>query len=483
MRKASIVIMLIALFCLVLTGAAYAGKPGGSTGTITGTVKDISTGAAVSGATVSNGSVSGTTNSSGVYTLSGVATGTNTLSVTKTGYQTTWQVCTVNTGATTTVNWSLTKAYGTQAIPAKNMTWTIFGWNDLGMHCDQDIYKYFCVLPPYNTIHVQLKNRTNTAGVIMSGVTVSYAFAKKTDSTLHTDFWTYAPSFGWNLPANIGLKGNGLSGNMVADSANKSWVAEGIPVTPYDDDGTWDPYGPATITVKDASTGATLQTADVVVPVSTEMTCSNCHGTTNTAADILTKHDSANGTTLLNDANAGHPHLCAECHASNALGAPGKPGVSSLSRAMHHRHDGKITNDTNGCYNCHPGPKTQCMRGIMARAGKGCVDCHGTMNTMWTSVDGGRQPWLNEPKCGTCHDAKHAENANTLYRNSLLTNGPNNTMNNILYCEACHNGTHGEYTTSNSADSVVTQKFQGDNYWIWNCTVCHQNKTQQNMHR
>ncbi len=326
----------------------------------------------------------------------------------------------------------------------------------------------------------------------MSGVTVSYAFAKKTDSTLHTNFWTYASNFGWNLAPNVGLTGNGLSGTMKADSNNLSWVADGIPITPYDDDGTWDPYGAATITVKDSATGATLQTADVVAPVSTEMMCSNCHGTTNPQADILQKHDSKNGTTLYNDAIAGKPHLCAECHASNALGAPGQPGVKSLSEAMHGFHASKVAATTDGCYNCHPGPKTQCLRGIMERAGKGCIDCHGDAANVASSITNGRRPWLDEPKCGSCHDAKHAENADTLYRNSVLKNGPNNTMNNKLYCEACHNGTHTEFTvanvvysgkTINASDQSITQKFQGDNYWIWNCTVCHTNKTLQPMHK
>lgn len=484
MKKASIVILLIALCCLVLTGIAYAGKPG-PTGTITGTVKDIDTGAAISGATVSNGTVSATTNSSGVYTMT-TAAGSQTLSASASGYQQTWQVCTVNAGATTTVNWSLTAAYPTNAPPAQNNGIVIMAWNDLGMHCDQDIYKYFCVLPPWNTLHVQIKDQNSKNSPVVSGITVSYAFAKKTDSTLHTDFWTYAPSFGWNLPPNIGLAGNGLSGDMKVDSNNLGFVAEGIPITPYDDDGTWDPYGQATITVKDASTGAVLNTANVVAPVSTEMMCSNCHGSS-FATDVLSKHDSENGTTLLNDANAGHPHLCAECHSDNALGAPGKPGVESLSYAMHKKHDGKVTNDTHGCYNCHPGdtpPKnTQCLRGIMHRAGKGCVDCHGTMNTMWTSVDAGRQPWLNEPKCADCHDSKHAENTNTLYRNSVLKNAPNNTMNNILYCEACHNSTHGEYATSNAADTSITQQIQGNNYWIYNCAVCHPGKSIGPMHK
>ncbi len=458
MRKAPLVAALAGVFCLALAAPAFANG-------ITGTVRDIDTKAAIPGAVVSNGRTSAKTNSSGAYTLNAAA-GKYTLTITKSGYLKTSQVCAVTAAAATKVDWALTRSYPSHAVPAHDVT--VLAWNDLGMHCDQDSYKYFSVLPPYNTLHVQLFGGGEDAS---RGYSVSYAFAKKTDSTLHTDFWKYASSFGWNLPKNVGLAGEGLSGTMKRDAKGIGFVAEGIPVTPYDDDGTWDPYGQATLTVRNGG-GSVVATTNVVVPVSTEMDCSNCHGA-NAPVDILTKHDAANDTTLLADANAGHPHSCSECHSDNALGAAGKPGVESLSYAMHKRHDGKVANTTEGCYNCHPGPKTQCLRGIMARAGKGCVDCHGTVNKLWTSVAAGRQPWLNEPKCADCHDAKHAENSNTLYRNSVLNNSLEGDMNGRIYCEACHNGTHAEYTTANSADAVVTKTYQGDNYWIYNCAVCH----------
>ena len=174
----------------------------------------------------------------------------------------------------------------------------------------------------------------------------------------------------------------------------KSWEAVGIPITPYDDDGTWDPYGTAVVTVNNSS-GSTLQTVNVVAPVSTEMMCSNCHGTTNPQLDILQKHDAAMGTTFVTDRGRGKVHACSECHPDNALGAAGKPGMPSLSEAMHGFHQNQMSTadqkTTAGCYNCHPGPKTQCMRGIMAQAGKTCSDCHGDMAALTTSVQNGRQ--------------------------------------------------------------------------------------------
>jgi hypothetical protein len=119
----------------------------------------------------------------------------------------------------------------------------------------------------------------------------------------------------------------------------------------------------------------------------------------------------------------------------------------------------------------------------MARAGKTCHDCHGDMAAMTAGLQAGRKPWLEEPRCGDCHDVKHAENAGTLYRNSLLQNGPASGMNGKFYCEACHNGPHAELATANSADPTIPMQFQGDNYWIWNCDVCHQNQPQSSMHR
>jgi len=39
---------------------------------------------------------------------------------------------------------------------AGNGTWTIIGWNNLGMHCMDDDYSIFSILPPYNTVDVQV---------------------------------------------------------------------------------------------------------------------------------------------------------------------------------------------------------------------------------------------------------------------------------------------------------------------------------------
>src|SRR5215831_7668704 len=86
--------------------AEFFGK-GSSTGTITGQVTNNSTGAALSGATVSYSGGSTTTNSSGNYTLSNVPAGSVNVTASMTGFTSQTASVTVNSGATSTQNFSL----------------------------------------------------------------------------------------------------------------------------------------------------------------------------------------------------------------------------------------------------------------------------------------------------------------------------------------------------------------------------------------
>lgn len=488
-RLLAYAVSVLAVIILLLSLDACSKSSDSSAGTIRGTVRDITARGAIGGALVSDGTVTAVTNADGTYSLTAAA-GKRTFTVTAKGYTLPTRALNVLSDGTTDADWSLTPDhgpywdYGTAKptdtlIPAANMDYVILAWNDLGMHCSQDDYSYFLILPPYNTLHVQVVKRGG--GIVTSGVTVKYAFPKKTNPSLHTNFWQYASKYGWNLAVNTGLTGLTTSGDMKLDDKGLGFVAKGIPVTPYDDDGTWDPYGQAVITLVDNATGTVLQTAAVVAPVSTELNCSNCHGIDNTFRNILQAHDRRSGTTLAADQAAGVLHLCAECHSDNALGLPGKAGVKSLSLAMHGWHKDKMNSSADPgmptCYNCHPGPKTKCLRGQMAHAGQTCENCHGDLAAMTRALELGRQPWLEEPRCGDCHGAQYAENDKTLYRNSVFAGSPDmnspSKMDGKLYCEACHNSTHGEYRSTNPADSTIPQKFQGDDYWIWNCYVCH----------
>jgi hypothetical protein len=84
------------------------------------------------------------------------------------------------------------------------------------------------------------------------------------------------------------------------------------------------------------------------------------------------------------------------------------------------------------CYQCHPGRRTDCLRGAMASGGMLCQDCHGDMEQVgndftrnvspvnpgafelasdfYTNPDTPRVPWANEPGCGSCHTGDAMDN-------------------------------------------------------------------------
>jgi hypothetical protein len=76
-----------------------------------------------------------------------------------------------------------------------------------------------------------------------------------------------------------------------------------------------------------------------------------------------------------------------------------------------------------------------------------------------------RTPWLDEPRCGTCHGQDYAENPGQLYRHSTGHGG--------LYCESCHNSTHAVLTSREGRDNLQSIALQGYAGTIEKCTVCH----------
>ena len=188
------------------------------------------------------------------------------------------------------------------------------------------------------------------------------------------------------------------------------FTAFGIPITDTDDQGQYNNYPMLRIQAFDKSSGELLASTDIVVPVSDEMHCSECHSNGGEAADaatanqlgvaswstsnnpeiqyrenVLILHDAINGTSLVAD----KPVMCATCHYSPALDLTGagpqgpQTYLPSLSKAIHTRHgktrDGQLPdahnpaiiqeNGTNSCYSCHPGSTTQCLRGAMMFSG------------------------------------------------------------------------------------------------------------------
>jgi hypothetical protein len=362
--------------------------------------------------------------------------------------------------------------------------YVVIGWNDLGMHCISPSFKEMAILPPFNNLWVQVIRRGDPPEVVNSNISLEYSVLKNTTVAGKTDFWQYAGQlFGVNLSEGIGLTGNGLSGMMrlVGDH----FEATGIPLLPYDDAMNWNPYQTAIIKLKNLL-GTVLETTRIVLPVSDELNCAMCHATGADASanygintptlegNILTIHDTISQTSLM----AQRPVLCANCHASNALGMSGDPNRRSLSEAIHWKHSTLLDlgyTDLPGCYDCHPGAKTRCMRtgvGGMGYSGTepSCPSCHGDLAQVAGSISQGRKPWLQEPTCEQCHGFNKTTGQD-LYKHSK---GHGN-----IYCAACHNSPHSWWPSKLLVDNQQPLTLQGKTTSIGNCLVCHQTKPQR----
>jgi hypothetical protein len=349
-------------------------------------------------------------------------------------------------------------------VAAAPTGWKIIGWNNLGMHCMDADFSVFAVLPPYNTIQAHVIDPSGHLVTSSAGITVTYQAVAdpkgsiNTTSAGKTNFWQHvAALFGAALPTDAGLAGKNMPGAgnspkaMTFDPAMDWFIAEGIPITPYDDAHGKNYYPMMRLIARDA-TGAVLATSDIVLPVSDEMDCTACHASGSGGAarpatgwvndpspqrdfrrNILLLHDdrhlgdpaygaalSASGYStagLAATAAGGTAVLCARCHLSEALPGSGLAGIPPLTAAMHGRH-ANVTDPTNGmtlessanrsaCYRCHPGSETRCLRGAMgnAVASNGtmaiqCQGCHGSMSAVGSAL---RTGWFDEPTCQQCH--------------------------------------------------------------------------------
>jgi len=354
-------------------------------------------------------------------------------------------------------------------------------WNDLGMHCmDGNDFSVFSVLPPYNNLHAQLKDKNN--GLITSGVTMTYESIVGTDgkwntsSTDKTNFWVYSKKLlGATLTTDTGLTGvktpSKIAQAMTFNANHQWWEAEGIPITPYNDDGTKNYYPLVKIVARD-STGKIMAEAKTVLPVSDEMDCKRCHASTVDSSDakpktgwvnnadvekdykynILRLHDESQPNAVSNNMNAliakgytydsnglettamgGTPIQCAACHKSNALPHVGIE-LKAFTSVIHSKHADVIDPDNgmklsnsdnrNACYTCHPGVQTECLRGAMGDSENldgsskmQCQSCHGDMNAVGNK---NREGWLDEPNCQACHhNGKQETSAIDIATNTL----------------------------------------------------------------
>jgi hypothetical protein len=343
----------------------------------------------------------------------------------------------------------------------------VFSGNNLGMHCMDSDFSVLCILPPFNVLQAQVIQKAVSPGQVPTflrppAAQVYYEAVADPRGSINswsaalnppkTNFWRHVfPLFGVNLPLDQGFLGAKMPGPtnipqplFAFDPGRNRFSAPGIPITDKDDARKINAYPLMRVTAKD-NAGTLLSSLDVVVPVSAEGHCNDCHATGNDAAyvgfrgvtnwsaktsiniqtreNILILHDAINGTTLMSS----RPVLCASCHYSFALdlNKTGPVGEQRLhkfhSRAIHLHHGSQQTDPFTQttfvpipdqgiatCYFCHPGRLTKCLRGAMAKAGLICQDCHGGM----LSVAGkyplktsgrSRRPWIDLPKCQSCH--------------------------------------------------------------------------------
>ncbi|WP_036300654.1 hypothetical protein [Methylomarinum vadi] len=432
--------------------------------------------------------------------------------------------------------------------------YSLLAWNDLGMHCvDGKDYSVFSILPPYNNLIAQLVD--NNGGQVSEGVELTYQAVEDTHGSINTysagktNFWDYvlalfganpAPDYGLNLNGDPGNPTPGLTPEPMQYNAERGWFqAEGLPITPIDDNSTKNFYPMVEVVAKDLD-GNVLATTQTVLPVSDEMTCKACHSSFSGDAakpadgwlndadaekdwkrNILKLHDEKQlatslyqdalvnfgylSTGLLATADSGQPVLCASCHGSNALQSPGFSDIKPLTQALHGSHATVTDPNTlmtlddssnrESCYLCHPGQKTQCLRGAMGNAqdsngdpAMSCQSCHGSMSQVGSSD---RDGWLDEPTCQSCHhdgqreivgidaqglplqwtDETFASNPDTpiagknLYRFS--------SGHGDLQCEACHGATHAIYPSHEANDNVQSIALQGHAGTVNECSACH----------
>lgn len=140
--------------------------------------------------------------------------------------------------------------------------------------------------------------------------------------------------------------------------------------------------------------------------------------------------------------------------------------MKTLSHAMHGWHAQYVNQSglDNVCYACHPGIRTDCQRDVHRAAGVECIACHGGMTDV---ANPARMPWVDEPRCSTCHSAPgfEFEQPGKLYKDSVGHSGVN--------CTSCHGSPHAIGPTITAIDNQQAITLQGHSGPINTCAVCH----------
>ena len=437
----------------------------------------------------------------------------------------------------------------------------VLPFNNLGMHCMDNDFSQLSILPPFNVLNVFVI-QTGPVPQVMKSADVNVFFQAIEDPNgsintssvspfLKTNFWKYVSGlFGVSLRPDFGLTGVPMPGpantprQLTFIPAMGWFSAQGIPITDRDDSGRFNPYPMMRAFARNKDTHAVVGSTPVTIPISTESICQVCHETGNDGAspgfhgvtnwstaktltirvrqNILTLHDALNGTNLMKQ----RPVLCNKCHYSAALDLAGTgPTGTQINPATHqpysytshavHRHHGSVQlngvpipdEGINTCYYCHPGARTQCLRGPMSSAGLVCQNCHGSLLGV---ANPARRPWIDTPKCQSCHTGNALDHiGNNLVQRIAYAGGPDVATpilaNSLQFaenpdpadpgkfllfrnskqacasptpsipCSACHGSPHAEWPVASALahDNATPVHLQGYASTIMECAVCH----------
>ena len=281
--------------------------------------------------------------------------------------------------------------------------------------------------------------------------------------------------------------------------------------------------------------GKIVAVTQAKIGVSTEIGCRNCHGgrydqdgrggmTRVTAAGILASHDKHSDTNLSAELAKGKTVVCSSCHADSSRGTEGKPGLLSLSAAIHGYHAGFISDtERDVCVLCHSSNEngaSHSFDGIHKQLDLTCSNCHGILAEHATSLlkqegDNGqatkllsylqdkgevataeinpRTPWIMEPDCLTCHVEFQPPETDTAF-NTWTENGEGLFHNRtgeagVVLCSSCHGQPHSLYPAKNAYGKEIGAlqplQYQKSPFPIAadkGCAVCHTEDMEEEMH-
>jgi hypothetical protein len=226
-----------------------------------------------------------------------------------------------------------------------------------------------------------------------------------------------------------------------------------------------------------------------------------------TAADVLAAHDRLSKTNL---SQSKGPVDCRSCHKDGATGG-NRP--LNLSAAIHGLHAvylaGQGARSCNMCHPTSPTGATRAFRDPHQTAGLDCTNCHGAIEDHALSLLAredaqgvaaakpllglikergnapvARAPWVNEPKCVTCHTNYGSPQNDQAYGHwtkdaTELFSAQKDEMD-ALTCAACHGAAHALYPAQNpygkdrdNLQPLAYQKLPATLGGKKNCAVCH----------